>query len=283
MFPALRPINRIMSSWRRQMENWGWRAERLGAVVFRLGGDGVRFLQLALAVLQVLVRFQWLSRPAVMNVLVRQIYFTGVQGAPWVLVLSLGGIVAVYNIVLFARGVQDLSLIGTMMSHLLVQELAPFMVAFLLLARSGVAVVTEIGHMHVRGEDAFLRSMGISAYEYLYLPRILAFALCGLILTFLFVIVSTWGGALLLSYMQKLVFMEFFVEVRRGVDLYDLIAMAIKGMSYPVIACMVLLDQGCRVGRDPNQIPVRATSGVLGALIAMVLIDALWVVMRSLF
>jgi len=272
-----------MGSWQRYVESWEWRAEKLGALVFRFVRGGFRFLQLAMAIGQVLLRFQWLSRPAVINVFVRQIYFTGVQGAPWVLIMSLAGVLAVYNIVIFARGVQDLSLIGTMMSNLLVQELAPFMVAFLLLARSGVAVVTEIGNMFVRGEDAFLRSMGISAYEYLYLPRILAFALCGLILTFLFVTVSIWGGGLMLSYMQKLVFMEFFVEVQRGVDLYDLIGMAIKGMSYPVIACMILLDQGCKVGRDPNQIPVRATSGVLGALIGMVMIDAIWVIVRSVF
>lgn len=269
--------------WLQNVQEWSGLAERLGAMVFRYVLIVFRFFELLLAILRILVRMKWISRPAVTNVLIRQIYFTGVQGAVWVFLMSLAGVLAVYQIVVFARGIQDMSMIGTMISNLLVQELAPFTVAFLLLARSGVAVVTEIGNMFVRGEDAFLRSMGISAYEYLYLPRVLAFALGGLILTFLFMMVAIWGGGLMLASMQKLVFMEFFVEVRRGVDVYDLIVMAIKGMSYPVIACMVLLDQGCKVGRDPNQIPVRATKGVLGALMAIVMVDACWVVIRSVF
>jgi phospholipid/cholesterol/gamma-HCH transport system permease protein len=122
--------------------------------------------------------------------------------------------------------------------------------------------------------------MGIHPHEYLHLPRVLAFALSGLILTFLFVVVSIWVGGLVVSWSYTLNFSEFLVEVRRGMDIEMMLAMMLKGMCFPMFSCMVLLDQACRVGRDPNQIPVRATNGVVGALIVMVLLDALWVVSR---
>ena len=239
----------------------------------------VRFYALFFSVFTIFLKMQWLTRPAVTHVLIRQIYFTGVQSLPWVLMFAFGsGVLAVYSIVIFAQQIQDLSLIGTLMNSVLVQEVAPFTVGIFLLARSGVAVVTEIGNMHVRGEDSFLRSMGVHPHEYLHLPRVLAFALSGLVLTFLFVVVSIWVGGLIVSWTYTLNFSEFLIEVRRGMDLEMVLAMMLKGMFFPMISCMVLLDQGCRVGRDPNQIPVRATNGVVGALISMVLLDALWVV-----
>jgi len=262
-------------------DGWNWRAERLGDQVVRIFNGVVRFYRLFFSVASIFLRMHWLSRPAVTHVVIRQIYFTGVQSLPWVLVFAFGaGVLAVYSIVTFAQQIQDLSLIGRLMNAVLVQEVAPFTVAIFLLARSGVAVVTEIGNMFVRGEDAFLRSMGVHPHEYLHLPRILAFALSGLILTFLFVVVSIWVGGLVVSWTYTLNFSEFLVEVRRGMDLEMILAMMFKGLCFPMFSCMVLLDQGCRVGRDPNQIPVRATNGVVGALMVMVLLDALWVVAR---
>jgi phospholipid/cholesterol/gamma-HCH transport system permease protein len=218
-----------------------------------------------------------------MNVVVRQVYFTGVQSLPWILLIAFGtGALAVYNIVLFARNVQDLSLIGSLMNGLLVQEISPFLVAIFLLARSGVAVVTEVGHMQSRGEDTLLRSLGISPYEYLYMPRLLAFALCGVVLTFVFVVVSIWVGGLVLSWTHTLNFGTFLFEVQRGTNLEEVITMMVKGMLYPMISCMMLLDQGSCVENDPNQIPVRVTQGVLGALVLVLLFDVIWVLVWNI-
>jgi len=172
-------------------------ADRLGAATLHLAGETRRIYRLAASVLSVGLRMRWLAKPAVVHVVIRQVYFTGVQGLPWVLMIALGvGVLAVYNIVSFARSIQDLSLIGQLISSLLVLEVAPLIVTMLLLARSGVAVVTELGTMHARGEDLTLHSLGISIDEYLLWPRLMAFTLCGLILTFVFVFVSIWLGGL---------------------------------------------------------------------------------------
>ncbi len=265
------------------IDQWHSRADRVGLFSLQVLQGVQRFFRLFVAVSRVFLRMRWVSRPAVMNVVIRQVYFTGVQSLPWVIVIALGtGVLAVYNIVDFARRIQDLSLIGSLMNGVLVQEMAPFLVAIFLLARSGVAVVTEVGHMQSRGEDSLLVSLGVSPYEYLYMPRIIAFSLCGLVLTFVFVVVSIWVGGLVVSWTYTLNFSEFLFEVQRGTDLKELIAMMVKGMLYPMLSCIMLLDQGSRVGNDPNQIPVRATYGVLGALLLMLFLDVLWVLIWNL-
>jgi len=262
------------------MNKWHDRADRVGLLTLNMLAGVQRFLRLFMGVLQVFLSMKWLSRPAVVHVVIRQIYFTGVQSLPWVVAIALGtGVLAVYNIVVFARRVQDLSLIGSLMNGVLVQEMAPFLVAIFLLARSGVAVVTEVGHMQSRGEGTLLQSLGVSPYEYLYMPRVLAFSLCGLVLTFVFVAISIWVGGLVVSWSYTLNFSEFLFEVQRGTSLEEVLTMMAKGMLYPMLSCMLLLDQGSLVKNDPNQIPVRATYGVLGALVLMLLLDVVWVLL----
>ncbi len=260
------------------LKQWHERAEHVGEVTLNILVGIQRVVRLLVAIFQIFLSMRWVSRPAVMNVVFRQVYFTGVQSLPWILLIALGtGALAVYNIVLFARRVQDLSLIGSLMNGILVQEMAPFLVAIFLLARSGVAVVTEVGQMQSRGEDTLLRSLGISPYEYLYMPRVLAFSLCGLVLTFVFVVVSIWMGGLLLSWTHTLNFSTFLFEVQRGSSLEEVLSMMVKGMLYPMLSCVILLNQGSCVENDPNQIPVRVTQGVLGALVLILLLDVAWV------
>ncbi|MDX8390026.1 MAG: ABC transporter permease [Mariprofundaceae bacterium] len=253
---------------------WNHRAENIGDVALRSMHGMRRFFKLLFVTAKIGTRLHWLQRPAVVNVLIRQIYFTGVQNLPWILIMALCvGALSVYQIVLFSKGIEDPSLIGTLMNVLLVQELAPLLVAIFLLARSGVAVVSEVAHMHLRGEDFLLHSLGIDRNEYLHLPRFIAFGFCGVVLTFIFVVFSIWMGGLILAWNQELGFSQFLLEVKRGVSLDGLVMMVTKGLIYPFLCCALLIDQGCRVGHDPNQIPVRSTNGVLGSLMLILILD----------
>ncbi|MDQ6974712.1 MAG: ABC transporter permease [Mariprofundaceae bacterium] len=262
------------------MQRYNERADRVGAWVLTQSSGIWRFLQLLLWTSRAFMRMHWLARVAVTNVVIRQLYFTGVQSLIWIMLMALSiGALTVYNITVFARSVQDLSIIGSLVNRLLVQEIAPVVVVLFLLVRSGIAVVTEIGHMQARGEDTFLHSLGISLFEYVYLPRALAFAISGLILTFIFVVVSIWFGGLLVSWMYVLNFSEFLVEVQRGTEFKEVMIMFLKGLFYPLLSCMLLMDQGRCVGFDPNQIPVRVSSAVMGVMMLVLSLDVIWLLL----
>jgi phospholipid/cholesterol/gamma-HCH transport system permease protein len=259
------------------------RADRVGDISLRLASGLYHFYLFVVSLLALCLRFKWASRPAVVNVLIRQIYFTGVKGLPWVLVIALfAGVAGVYHVVHFARSVGDLSLIGTLMNTLVVQEMAPLLVTILMLTRSGVAVATEIGNMHIRGEALLLRSMGIDLDEYLYLPRVMAFALCGLVLTVMFVGISIWLGGLFVALNHELNFTQFLTELRKGSTLDGVLMMVLKGTLYPVLCCAMLLFEGRKVGHDPNQVPVHATYGVLDSLMMVALVDVIIAILASL-
>jgi phospholipid/cholesterol/gamma-HCH transport system permease protein len=267
----------------RAIQSLHGQADRLGAATLHMTGEIRRAYKLMVSVLSVGLRMRWLAKPAVVNVVIRQVYFTGIQSLPWVLLLAVGvGVLAIYNIVEFSKSIQDLSLIGQLTSNLLVLEVAPLIVTMLLLARSGVAVVTELGTMHVRGENLTLHSLGVSIDEYLLWPRLMAFTLCGLILTFTFVIVSIWLGGLVVDWSDEINFIDFLYEVRRGTSMEVVGLLIIKGALYPMFSAVMLMHQGCRVGREPNLIPVHATYGVLGSLILVIMSDAIIAVIREM-
>jgi len=262
---------------------WSSRAEAVGDATLRLLGGVAHFYVFIAVMLRSFVRLKWVSRPAVMHVMIRQVYFTGVQSLPWVMtMIVLVGATAVYSVVPFARQLNDPSLIGKLLNALLVQEMAPLIIGVFLLARSGVAVVTEVGHMHVRGEDMLLRSMGISIVEYLFLPRFLAFGLCGLILTMLFAGASIWVGGMMLAWTNEMNFAQFLLEVKRGASFDGMLLLAGKGLLYPLLSCAMLLFQGARAGQNPNLIPVCTTNGVLWGLMLMVFADVGIALSRSL-
>jgi len=259
------------------------RADRVGDITLRLVLILYHFYLFVASLLVLGLRFKWASRPAVVNVLIRKIYFIGVKGLPWLLVITLSaGVAAVYHIVRFAKSVGDMSLIGSLTNTLLVQEVAPLLVTLLLLTRSGVVLATEIGNMHIRGEALLLKSMGVDLDEYLYFPRVLAFALCGLVLTIVFVGISIWFGGLFVALNHELNFTQFLTEIRKGIGLDGVLMMVGKGALYPVLCCAMLMFEGRKVGHDPSRVSVHATYGVLDSLMMVALADVVIAMLWSL-
>jgi len=67
------------------IDQWHRRADRVGIFSLQALQGMKRFFRLFGSILHVFLRMRWISRPAVMNVVVRQVYFTGVQSLPWVI------------------------------------------------------------------------------------------------------------------------------------------------------------------------------------------------------
>jgi len=136
--------------------------------------------------------------------------------------------------------------------------------------------------MHVRGEDLSLRSMGIDVHEYLLWPRLLAFVLSGSILSFCFAFCAIWLGGLLVSFSDKIAFVDFLSIVRAHVGVHEFVVFLLKSALYPFLCALMLLSQACCVGREANRIPLHATRGVFGSLVLIFFTDAIIVVIMQL-
>lgn len=85
-------------------------------------------------------------------------------------------------------------LIGPVVVTVLVREVAPLLVGFILLGRSGVVVVSEVGELQIGGQVSTLAAQGLDPFLLLVLPRATALAIASFTLGLMFVVAALLSG-----------------------------------------------------------------------------------------
>jgi len=85
-------------------------------------------------------------------------------------------------------------LIGPVVVTVLVREIAPLLVGLIVLGRSGVVIVSEIGDLQLRGQVHAMAAQGLDPFFLLVLPRACALAVACFTLGVLFVIAALLSG-----------------------------------------------------------------------------------------
>ncbi len=95
---------------------------------------------------------------------------------------SLTGVAMVYEALYWLGVAGQSELTGSLLVTVLVRELAPLLVGFILLGRSGMLTVTELGTLQNGGQIRALLAHGLDPFLLLVLPRTLAYAVASLTL-----------------------------------------------------------------------------------------------------
>ena len=99
---------------------------------------------------------------------------------------SLAGFAMVYEALYWLGVAGEGQLTGSILVSVLVRELTPLLVGLILLGRSGMLTVTELGMLRTGGQVRTMLAQGIDPFLLLVLPRTLAFALSGFTLGIIF-------------------------------------------------------------------------------------------------
>ncbi len=217
-------------------------------------------------------------RRTVRNVLARQILFTGFEAVRFVsLVAFLIGIsVVVQTQVWLARAGQT-SLLGPVLVMVIIREIGPLLVNFVVIGRSGTAIATELGNMNVSGEVKILDALGLDPFIYLVVPRVLGVAIAVFCLSVIFIVVSFLSG-----YLSGLLFGAttgspafFFRSVLKAItpsDVFNLLAKTIiPGLLTGVICC----TEGLGVRTAITEVPQAATRAVVRSVTALFIVSVL--------
>src|SRR5258708_30061391 len=112
----------------------------------------------------------------------RQLYFTGVQGGYLVGLLGLlVGALAVTQTTALVGANSELTV--RVLVWTVVGELGPLLAAIIIVARSAVAIASELAVMEARAETDGLAAMSIRSMDYLVVPRMAALTLSIVALT----------------------------------------------------------------------------------------------------
>jgi phospholipid/cholesterol/gamma-HCH transport system permease protein len=211
---------------------------------------------------------------AIRSVLLKQLYFTGLQASGIIVTIAviLGAVVITQVVSLVGS---NGALTGKILVWVVLRELAPLLTAILVIARSGTAIAAELGNMKINGEIESIEMMGIPPERYLLLPRIIGVTGSLVILTIYFVMSSFIASFIIASVGWHISFEQFTQGILSALDGKDIVVLFSKSTVFGLCISATCCSYGLSVGRSVTEIPQAATKAVMTSLMLVFILDGL--------
>ncbi|WP_018527231.1 ABC transporter permease [Alkalispirochaeta alkalica] len=197
------------------------------------------------------------------QVLTLQILFTGVEALPVIALLSLGlgAIIIVQGVTLLPQFGQG-ELVYAILITVITRELGPILTAFIVTARSGTAISTELGNMVVSHEIEAYVANGIDPISYLVVPRFLGVVVSVVLLNLYFNLFGLLGSFLVTSLITTIHAREYFSNLLNALILPDIAISLAKSIASGAIISLVATYYGFKVEQSSTEVPVMAIRSV---------------------
>lgn len=217
------------------------------------------------------------ANTAVSRVLIRQIYFTAFQAIPIVCVSALLiGSLTVNYLLHFLTSLGAYDQIGNFLILSITQEIAPILCTMVLLLRSGSAVLSEVALMNINRELDTLQMMGINIANYLYFPRITAFAIAGPCLTVIFSLVAILGGYFTLGYFHDITFDSYIDQIMHAITLKGIGILILKPFFMGLAVVLIAIEKGITVQHAFTEVPIKLIRGMMHTAGCLIFIEILF-------
>ena len=249
----------------------------IGAGVIWRARRAARTTALIWAVLMRMLRPSTWSAP-VRNVLARQVLFTGLEASGFVsLIAVVVGVLVVVQAQYWLMRLGQTALIGPILTAVVLRELGPLLTNFVVIARSGTAISTELANMKVHGEVRTLDILGVDPFLYLVVPRVLGVAVSTFCLTILFLAVTFIGGFLCMwvLLLGDIDMGLFFGNIIGAVTVTDVVSLLAKSTLPGMLTGAICSDEGLSVGGAVTEVPIAAARGVMRSVAALFVVSLL--------
>lgn len=184
------------------------------------------------------------------------------------------GVAMVFQALYWLGAAGQDQLVGSVLTGVLVRELAPVVVGLMLAGRAGTLTLIELGAVRGSHRFAALEAAGIDPLLFLVMPRVLAFALASVCLTILFV-----AGALISGWLTSFVaaapnvgLLAFLDDVMRAMGPSDFALLPVKGILIGAVVgliCSAAALGAPHLARTPSRlIPRGFAYAILGTFVA---------------
>lgn len=203
---------------------------------------------------------------AVERVILKQIYFTGIESLK--ITLQIGffmGIVVITQITSFIKGIGGINLVGKIVTIAIVREIFPLLMSVIMIARSGTAITSELALMKTNNEIKTLRLLNIDPLYYLVSSRVIGFIISITIVTIIGTTTAILSGALTIYLFQRISLGDFFEYFFLNLGIFDLSLFLLKCISFGLIISSICCFYGLSVGKSITEIPQVSTKAVMSA------------------
>jgi len=211
--------------------------------------------------------------------LLGQLFFCGAKALPIVSLISLlvGLILAFVGAVqlkYFGAQIYVADLVGIAMTR----EMGAMMTGIIMAGRTGAAFAAQLGTMQVNEEVDALSTLGISPFEFLVLPRVLALVAMMPLLCLYADAVGILGGSIVGLGMLDLSLPLYWSQTMAAITLPYVWLGVVKSCFFGFIVALVGCLRGLQAGRSAQAVGQAATSAVVTIIVGIIVMDGLFAV-----
>ena len=196
------------------------------------------------------------------EVVVKQVYFTGLEAIPFLTLVSLilGSVVIIQSLPQLI-GVGAQRFIGTILVIAIIRELGPLITAVIVISRSGTAMAAELATNKVTGEIEALEAMGVDMFRFSVLPRIIGCIISTFCLIIYFDVI-----ALVASFKLTMPLTIYLGHIFDALTLTDVYISFSKGALFGMIVALFSCYNGLLAQRASWEVPAVTRDGVMQAM-----------------
>lgn len=204
----------------------------------------------------------------------------GVMSLPIVSLISfLVGLTLAYQAAVELRQFGADIFIADIVGLSVVREMGPMMAAVILAGRTGASFAATIGNMRANEEIDALEVLGISAIDFLVIPRLLALGIMMPLLTLYANCIGILGGMVVAGGVLQISPAAYWIETQSSIDLTDLGTGLLKATTFGLLIGLSGCMRGLQSERSAEGVGKATTSAVVTAILLVIVADALYAVL----
>jgi phospholipid/cholesterol/gamma-HCH transport system permease protein len=188
------------------------------------------------------------------------------------------GVVLSYLSALQLRLLGGERFIVNLMGLTVTRELGPMLAAILIAGRSGSSITAELGVMRLTQELDALRTLGISPFQRILLPKVIALALVMPLLAFWTMAAAIFGGMVVAQNELGISFGQFLTDLPAAIPVATYWIALIKSVAFGVVIGLVACHFGLRIKPNTESLGYETTNAVVTAITLVILADALFAI-----
>lgn len=255
---------------------WNYTQHKADAVALSFFGN-LRFLQQTLLLTYLSFRhfFLLFASPVenrgkivmISKTIVIQIYFTAIQSITLVSFIAIiTGSLAVLPISTGLSLFGQADLVGKILISVISREIAPLFTAFIIIARSGTAIASELGNMQVNKEIDSLKSLGVDYTSVIIFPRIAGGIVSLLCLNYLFNLMSLGGGYVVSNFIHPFSLNSYINSLANYLTPLDLLVTFLKCTGSAFLIFSLSIAWGLSVKKSSHEVPQVTSRAVVWCL-----------------
>ena len=162
-----------------------------------------------------------------------------------------------------------------------VREMACIMTGIIICGRTGAAFAAQLGTMKVNQEIEAFQTFGISPFEFLVLPRILALILMMPLLCLFADLIAIAGGFLVSTLMLDVAPVLYLDRTVESIRLSGFLLGVFKGAFFGVLVALTGCLRGMQCGTNAAAVGQATTSAVVTGITAIIAFDGLFAIICS--